>query len=138
MTNPATDARTLHEYVCDINNFVQCLTNGGLALIWANLISLLLGVVLVATLPLITVIMLIWVERKFAARVQDRLGPNRVGPFGLLQTVADAVKMLTKEDITPFGADKLIYNLAPIIAFATRRAAVGGYSFHPAANRLRI
>ncbi len=58
------------------------------------------------------------VERKVAARVQDRLGPNRVGPFGLLQSVADAVKMLTKEDITPLGADKFIYNLAPIIAFA--------------------
>lgn len=85
----------------------------------ANLLSLLLGVVLTATLPLVTVIFLIWVERKFAARVQDRLGPNRVGPFGLLQSFADALKMLTKEDITPSGADRFIYNLAPIISFAT-------------------
>jgi NADH-quinone oxidoreductase subunit H len=68
--------------------------------------------------PLLTVILLIWVERKFAARVQDRLGPNRVGPFGLLQTIADALKMLTKEDITPVGADRFIFNLAPIVAFA--------------------
>lgn len=104
--------------ICDINHFVQCLRNAGVAPDLANLISLLIGVVLVATVPLVTVIFLILIERKFAARVQDRLGPNRVGPFGLLQTVADAVKMLTKEDITPFGADKFIYNLAPIIAFA--------------------
>jgi NADH-quinone oxidoreductase subunit H len=103
--------------VCSINNFVRCLTAGGMNQDLANLISLLLGVLAVATLPLITVIFLIWVERKVAARVQDRLGPNRVGPLGLLQSIADALKMLTKEDITPAGADKFIYNLAPIIAF---------------------
>lgn len=102
-----------------INNLSGCLTSGGVAPWLAELISILLGVVLVATVPLVTVILLIWFERKFAARIQDRLGPNRVGPFGLLQPVADAVKLLTKEDITPAGADKFIYNLAPIISFAT-------------------
>lgn len=102
-----------------INHLSTCWVQGGMNPELANLLSLLLGVVLTATLPLITVIFLIWVERKFAARVQDRLGPNRVGPFGLLQSVADALKMLTKEDITPSGADRFIYNLAPIISFAT-------------------
>jgi NADH-quinone oxidoreductase subunit H len=101
-----------------INTLAACMVAGGADPNFANLISTLLGVVLVATLPLLTVILLIWVERKFAARIQDRLGPNRVGPFGLLQSVADALKMLTKEDITPAGADRFIYNLAPIIAFA--------------------
>jgi NADH-quinone oxidoreductase subunit H len=101
-----------------LNNLSDCLVQSGAARGLADFISNLLGVVLVATVPLVTVIMLIWIERKFAARVQDRLGPNRVGPFGLLQTIADAVKMLTKEDITPVGADRFIYNLAPIIAFA--------------------
>jgi len=105
--------------VCSINNLTQCLLDGGMSPDLANLLTLLGGVVLVATVPLVTVIFLIWIERKIAARVQDRLGPNRVGPFGLLQSVADAVKMITKEDITPMGADKFIYNLAPIIAFAT-------------------
>ena len=104
--------------VCSINNITACMVQGGMNPDLANLISLLLGVVLVATVPLVTVIFLIYVERKVAARVQDRLGPNRVGPFGLLQSVADAVKLLTKEDITPLGADTFIYNLAPIIAFA--------------------
>lgn len=101
-----------------INTLAACMVASGADPNFANLISALLGVVLVATLPLVTVILLIWVERKFAARIQDRLGPNRVGPFGLLQSVADALKMLTKEDITPAGADRFIYNLAPIIAFA--------------------
>lgn len=107
------------ENVCSINHLVACLVQGGMNPDLANLLTILGGVVLIATVPLVTVIFLIWVERKVAARVQDRLGPNRVGPFGLLQSVADAVKMLTKEDITPQGADKFIYNLAPIIAFAS-------------------
>lgn len=101
-----------------LNTLAPCLIESGVNTFIAQLLSLLLGVVLVATLPLVTVIFLIWVERKIAARIQDRLGPNRVGPFGLLQSVADALKMLTKEDITPTGADKFIFNLAPIVAFA--------------------
>ncbi|MBZ0308690.1 MAG: NADH-quinone oxidoreductase subunit H, partial [Anaerolineae bacterium] len=105
--------------VCSINNITRCLTEGGMHADLANFLSILLGVVANATLPLVTVIFLIWVERKIAARVQDRLGPNRVGPWGLLQPVADALKLLTKEDITPLGADTFIYNLAPIIAFAS-------------------
>ena len=101
-----------------LNTLAPCMVASGADPNLANLISILLGVVLVATLPLVTVILLIWVERKLAARIQDRLGPNRVGPWGLLQPVADALKMLTKEDITPAGADRFIYNLAPIVAFA--------------------
>lgn len=109
----------MNDVVCSINHLVKCLTDAGVAPDLANLLTLIGGVVLVATVPLVTVIFLIYIERKVAARVQDRIGPNRVGPYGLLQTVADALKMLTKEDITPMGADKFIYNLAPIIAFAT-------------------
>lgn len=101
-----------------INTLAPCMVASGANPGLAQFISILIGVVLVATLPLITVIFLIWVERKFAARIQDRVGPNRVGPFGLLQSVADALKMMSKEDITPATADKFIYNLSPIIAFA--------------------
>ena len=107
------------ECVDFINTLAPCLVQAGWNPDLANLASVLLGVVIVATVPLVTVILLIWVERKFAARIQDRIGPNRVGPYGLLQSVADALKMLTKEDITPTGADRFLYNLAPLITFAS-------------------
>ncbi len=80
------------------------------------LISSVVGALLLATSALILVIFLIWVERKIGGRVQDRLGPNRVGPFGLIQPIADMLKIFTKEFITPDGADKVAFNLAPILS----------------------
>ena len=53
-------------------------------------------------------------ERKILGRMQNRFGPNRVGPCGLLQPLADGIKMLTKEDIVPFSADKMLHFLAPL------------------------
>ena len=85
----------------------------------AQFVSLLVGVLLVSGVPLLTVIVLIWVERKVAARIQDRIGPNRVGPIGLMQTFADLLKLLGKEDITPTAADRVLYNAAPLVSFAT-------------------
>ena len=69
--------------------------------------------VLALGLPPAAMTILTWLERKIVARIQDRIGPNRAGPFGLLQALADTIKMLTKEDITPKGADRIPYNLAP-------------------------
>ncbi len=79
----------------------------------------LLGVLGVSIFVLVVDILLVWVERKVVARFQDRLGPNRLGPFGLIQPLADVLKLLIKEDITPEGADRVLYNLSPIIALAT-------------------
>src|SRR5690606_3328481 len=74
------------------------------------------GVILLSTFCLLIVIFLIWFERKLIARMQDRIGPNRVGGrYGLLQTVADVIKLLVKEVIHPSGADWLTYNAAPIL-----------------------
>jgi NADH-quinone oxidoreductase subunit H len=64
-------------------------------------------------------------ERKILARIQNRLGPNRVGPFGLLQPAADGIKMLIKEDIVPARADKVVHFLAPILIATTAILALG-------------
>jgi len=75
--------------------------------------------VAVGILPLLAmlwVLVLIWYERKVIGRLQDRPGPNRVGPFGLIQPVADMLKIFIKEHILPAGIDRIPYNLAPILA----------------------
>ena len=59
----------------------------------------------------------LFLERRISAWIQDRLGPNRVGPFGLLQPVADILKLLSKEDLIPANVNRLLYTLAPILAF---------------------
>jgi NADH-quinone oxidoreductase subunit H len=84
----------------------------GLALLIAKAI----GVLVVGAFGLLWTLFGIWFERKLAGRIQDRLGPNRVGPFGIVQTVADTVKILLKEDIMNAGVDRWVFNLAPILS----------------------
>jgi NADH-quinone oxidoreductase subunit H len=112
----------------DIVEFLESIVNLAifdyLSELWAddlplwliNGVSDLIGVLIICTFNLLIVLFLIWFERKIIARMQDRIGPNRVGGrFGLLQSVADAMKLMTKEDLTPAGADKVAFNLAPLI-----------------------
>lgn len=66
----------------------------------------------------------LWIERKIAARMQTRIGPNMVGPVGLLQPVADVIKLLQKEDIVPEKADQALFSLAPVLA-AVAAVAIG-------------
>jgi NADH-quinone oxidoreductase subunit H len=99
-----------------------------LKLYWAPLLC---GVVIVAVLPLIAGYIVL-VERKLMADMQARLGPMRVGPHGLLQPIADAVKLLIKEDIIPDDADKVVFWLAPVFSVGAALLAIGGLAFGPA------
>ncbi len=92
---------------------------------------LLCGVAVVAILPLI-VGYIVLVERKIMADMQARLGPMRVGPHGLLQPIADAVKLLIKEDIIPDNADKLVFWLAPVLSVGAGLLALAGLAIGPA------
>jgi len=78
----------------------------------------LLKVGIVFAFLLLTTIFMIWFERRVIGRMQNRPGPNRAGPWGLLQPIADALKLPLKEDIVPTGVDKLVFFVAPIIAVA--------------------
>ncbi len=77
----------------------------------------LLGLLAIVGLMTVGTLALIWLERKVAARIQMRLGPMHVGPYGLLQTLADAVKLIGKEDIRPRTADRWVFELAPFAVF---------------------
>ncbi len=81
----------------------------------STLITFVSAIVLTLAMLLIGGVLFTWLDRKLSARIQDRLGPNRVGPFGLFQGIADTLKLITKEDITPAGADKVVFNLAPLL-----------------------
>ncbi|MEP0806092.1 MAG: NADH-quinone oxidoreductase subunit H [Chloroflexota bacterium] len=82
----------------------------------ANILIGFLGVLILISILMVLDIGLVWVERKVVARFQDRIGPNRLGPFGLIQPFADIIKLMIKEDTTPAGADKVVYNLAPMLS----------------------
>jgi NADH-quinone oxidoreductase subunit H len=85
---------------------------------WQRLIvSYLVGFVLLTVLLGLMAYMT-WFERRVLARMQHRVGPNRTGPFGLLQPIADGIKLLAKEDIVPANADRLVFLVAPLLSFA--------------------
>ncbi|MEM7128579.1 MAG: complex I subunit 1 family protein [Chloroflexota bacterium] len=74
-----------------------------------------LGAFIVANAAMILALVLIWLTRKVLSRMQDRIGPNRLGPYGLFQTAADAVKLMSKEDIRPANSDFISFSLAPVL-----------------------
>src|ERR1051325_3953911 len=85
----------------------------------ALVIIALIAAVALITFMLISAIFSVWLERKVAGRIQDRLGPTRVGgKFGWLQTLADGIKLLVKEDIIPAVADPILFRLGPYVALA--------------------
>ncbi len=92
--------------------------------IFLRMLALLITIVLV----LVVAVAVTYAERKVAAFIQDRLGPTEVGPYGMLQSVMDVLKLLQKEDVIPAAADKRLFALAPILIFA---AVLAGFAVVP-------
>ncbi len=100
----------------NIANFIHEWLSQHLNPTWTLVIEMVIAGIAVISLFAILGLILVLMERKVAAWMQIRLGPNRVGPKGMMQSLADTVKLLMKEGLTPNGADKFLFNFAPFIA----------------------
>ena len=103
----------------------------GLAATLANLIWIVLQILLVTIVVILCVAYTTLAERKVIGWMQLRIGPNRVGPYGLLQPFADVFKLLMKEILVPASADRFLFLLAPIISLVPAFAAWAVVSFNP-------
>ena len=86
-------------------------------LLWTPLLIIVLKVVAIFAIGLVVTMFMVWFERKAIAGLQNRIGPNKAGPWGLLQTLADGIKLFFKEDLIPDRADRFVFKLAPYLAF---------------------
>ena len=86
-------------------------------LLWTPLLIIILKVVAIFAVGLLVTMFMVWFERKAIAGLQNRIGPNKAGPWGLLQTLADGIKLFFKEDLIPDRADRFVFKLAPYLAF---------------------
>ena len=86
-------------------------------LLWTPLLIVLLKVVVVFVIGLVATMLMVWFERKVVAGMGNRIGPNKAGPFGLLQTLADGIKLFFKEDLVPDRADPFVFKIAPFLSF---------------------
>ncbi len=89
------------------------LYNGGVD--WVVFLIVLVKVLVVFAALMVAVMLMIWFERKVISDMQSRIGPNRAGPFGILQTMADGIKLFFKEDLMPGQADSFVFKLAPYL-----------------------
>ena len=102
---------------------------------WVFIVLKLIIAFIILNLGLTIVAFIVYFERKVAAHMQARQGPNRAGPLGLLQSFADLLKMLKKENIVPKGADRWVFYLAPVVSTFASLAALSIIPFGPAANQ---
>jgi NADH-quinone oxidoreductase subunit H len=84
--------------------------------LWAPLLIVLVKVLLVFVVGLVATMLMVWFERKVIAGMQNRVGPNKAGPWGILQTLADGIKLFFKEDLIPERSDRFMFRLAPYLA----------------------
>jgi NADH-quinone oxidoreductase subunit H len=87
-------------------------------LFWTPLLIMLVKVLIVFVLGLVATMLMVWFERKTIAGMQNRVGPNKAGPWGLLQTLADGIKLFFKEDLLPERSDRFVFRLAPYLSLA--------------------
>ena len=85
--------------------------------LWTPLLIVILKVLVVFVTGLVATMLMVWFERKVVAGMGNRIGPNKAGPFGLLQTLADGIKLFFKEDLVPDRADPFVFNIAPFLSF---------------------
>ena len=95
---------------------------------WSALTGLVAAVIalvhdVIFVVGLIATMFIVWFERKIVSGLQNRVGPNKAGPWGMLQTLADGLKLITKEDLMPGGADGLLFKIAPYISFSASIAS---------------
>ncbi|MGZ7035980.1 MAG: NADH-quinone oxidoreductase subunit H, partial [Ilumatobacteraceae bacterium] len=93
-----------------LDPLLNTLTLGDVAIV-------LLKVVIVFVVGLVATMLMVWFERKAIAGMQNRIGPNKAGPFGILQTLADGIKLFFKEDLIPDKSDRFVFKLAPYLSF---------------------
>ena len=86
-------------------------------LLWTPLLIVLGKVLFIFVVGLVATMFMVWYERKVVSGMQNRVGPNKAGPFGMLQTLADGIKSFFKEDLLPSRADRVVFRLAPFLAF---------------------
>ena len=81
-------------------------------LLWTPLLIVVIKVLVVFVTGLVATMLMVWFERKVVAGMGNRIGPNKAGPFGLLQTLADGIKLFFKEDLVPDRADPFVFKIA--------------------------
>ena len=94
---------------------IDSMLNGNL--LWTPLVIVILKVLAVFVTGLVATMLMVWFERKVISGMQNRIGPNKAGPFGLLQTLADGIKLFFKEDLIPDRSDRFVFKLAPFLSF---------------------
>ncbi|MFZ4618751.1 MAG: complex I subunit 1/NuoH family protein, partial [Rectinemataceae bacterium] len=124
------------EFLTTVFNWIQGIlgvapTTLALALPWMDILWAFVYFVGAVILLIINVIMLIWIERRAAGFFQERVGPNRVGPFGLLQTINDTIKLLGKEWIMPASADRMVFLIAPLLVVTVAVTMYGLLPYGP-------
>lgn len=82
-----------------------------------SILIMALKVLIIFVIGLVGTMFMVWFERKIVAGMQNRVGPNKAGPYGILQTLADGMKLIFKEDLMPNRADRIVYRIAPFLAF---------------------